>query len=364
MAKGVHAILNKNKSDPKSKGKSKSEIPLLILSSVGVEDGVKEIQILPFGAVKSKRGDFIADAAAVKSLIQNFNAEKNDVVIDYEHQSLSGGEAPAAGWIKELTDKGEAGLWASVEWTPRGAEYIKNKEYKYLSPVVSLDDGDRASVLWSAGLTNTPAIDGMEPIANKKFFINSWTEKEEKGMDFVKEVAALLGLAETATAEDVTGALKALQEKVAEAGQQAEVVANKEVLTLLDLKEGAKLEDVKGAVLALKNPSGYVKTEEFARLKNKLDLKERDELVTLALTSGKVAPANREWAQGYALKDPEGFRVFLNKAPVVVPLGKEAADGTAFKAMPTVDDELQLSINKALEIDPETFKKYNKGEGK
>jgi phage I-like protein len=342
--------LSNTKRNPETRGK----VHYLVLSAVGVGGGAKEIQIMPYGAVKSKAGDFVADKAAIKKVIENFRAEKNDVVIDYEHQSLSGGEAPAAGWIKELTDKGEAGLWASVEWTPRGAEYIKNGEYRYLSPVVSLDKDKRAAILWSAGLTNTPAIDGMTPIANKK------TLEEENNVEFLKELAALLGLAETATAEDVTGALKTLQEKAA---QQVEVVANKEVLALLDLKEGAKLGEVKGAVLALKNPSGYVKAEEFAKLKNKLDLKERDDLVTLALTSGKVAPASKDWAESYALKDPEGFKVFLNKAPAVVPL-KEAAGAALHKAPPEADDDLQLSVNKALGIDPEDFKKYSKGEGK
>jgi phage I-like protein len=279
---------------------------------------------------------------------------ENDVRVTF-------GEAPAAGWIKELTDKGEAGLWASVEWTPRGAEYIKNKEYKYLSPVVSLDNG-RASVLWSAALTNTPAIDGMEPIANKRIYAHSWAEGDNMEQ-LLKDLAALLGLAETATAEEIAGALKTLQEKAAEAGQQPEVVANKQVLALLDLREDAKLEDVKGAVLALKNPSGYVKAEEFARLKNKLDLKERDELVALALTSGKVAPANKDWAESYALKDPEGFKVFLHKAPAVVPL-KETAAGMGQRTPPAVDGELQLSVNKALGIAPETFQKYNKEDGK
>jgi len=52
------------------------------------------------------------------------------MVIDYEHQTLKDIQAPAAGWIKQLTWKGEAGLWAVVDWTQQAACYLANKEYR------------------------------------------------------------------------------------------------------------------------------------------------------------------------------------------------------------------------------------------
>jgi phage I-like protein len=325
---------------------------LLALSSVALSEGVTEIQILPYGEVKSKRGNFKADAAGIAGIIDAFKGEKNDLVIDYEHQTLAGGEAPAAGWIKELTNKGEGGLWAKVEWTDRAADYIKKKEYRYLSPVIGLDGG-KVTALYSAGLTNTPAIDGMTPVANKIDFGEDTTMEE-----LVKELIGLLGLAETATAEDIAGAVKALKEGAA---PPPEVAAYKEVVKALGLKEDAKADDARGAVLALKNPSGFVKAEDFKALKDKLDVKERDDLVALALTSGKVAPANKDWAEGYALKDPAGFKKFLEKAPVVVPL-KDVAAGIGQKT-PAAPDGVQLAVNKALKISAEDFKKYSKNDG-
>lgn len=304
------------------------------------------IQILPYGWVETDKGKFLVDEQAIDLIMQEFAAKKNDKVIDYEHQTLDDVIAPAAAWIKQLVNKGKDGLWGEVEWTPRAAEFVKNKEYRYLSPVVFARKSDgRAVVLHSCGLTNTPAIDGMHPIANK--------ETEDNSMDFLKVVAALLGLPETATEDEVKQAIAELQGKAQGGG---EVVANKEVLSLLEVPESATLADVKGKIIALKNPSGYVKAEEFKALQDKLATQERDGLVEMALKSGKVAPAQKAWAEQYALKDAEGFKAFLKDAPAVVPIGDELAGGSV-KRTPELD-AAQLSVNKALGLDDETFKKF------
>jgi phage I-like protein len=336
----------------------------------------EEIQLLPHGEVQSQKGNFLADDQAVAAILSAFAKKVNDIVIDYEHQTLTGEQAPAAGWIKELINKGAEGLWAKVEWTPRAQEYIRNKEYRYLSPVVLVRKSDnRAVLIHSAALTNTPAIDGMTPIANK------FETEDIETMDFLKKLALKLGLAETATEDEVINAVMALQ--------AAPAVANKEVLTALSLTDKATLDDVKaaivalkgpgfdfkqvlstlglpetatvdqakGAIIALKNPSGYVRAEEFKALKDELDQKKRDDLVDLALKSGKITPAQKKWAEEIALKDPAGFKAFLDTAPQVVPLDKiNAGDPPARN---TVPDEVQVSVNKALGISEEEFKKFN-----
>lgn len=324
---------------------SEDNLYILPLSSDAFTD--KPIQLLPYGNVKSKKGDMLVDETAIKLIMESFAKEKNDAVVDYEHQTLKDVIAPAAGWIKELLDKGREGLWAVVDWTAKAKGFIENKEYRYISPVVFVRQSDRRPILFhSAGLTNTPAIDGMEPIACK---LGSQAPKEENGMEFLKKLAALLGLPETATEEEITAAVNKLL-------QSGQIVANKEILTLLGLSEGAKLDETKGAIIALKNPSGYVKVEEFKILQDKLATRDRDELVQTALKSGKVAPAQKAWAEEYALKDPAGFKAFVEVAPVVVPVGQEVAGGADTK--PLVTDETQLSINKSLGISDEDYKKY------
>jgi phage I-like protein len=143
-----------------------------------------EVQVIPLGSHRTEKGTFTLDAEGMKDVIGDFQSRANDMVIDYEHQSLGEGEAPAAGWIKKLFsvtphsplrlrgDKGgfkkASGVWAAVEWTPRAIEYLKNREYRYLSPVfMKRTEDNRVVRLLGAALTNTPAIDGMVPVSNK-----------------------------------------------------------------------------------------------------------------------------------------------------------------------------------------------------
>ncbi len=124
------------------------------------------IKVLPCGYVSSEKGDFIVDQESFHMMKDYMQHRKIDIVIDYEHQTLKDVQAPAGGWIKEIILKKD-GIFAKVEWTPKARGYLKNKEYKYLSPVVMVRKKDKkVSQLHSVALTNTPAINGMTPIAN------------------------------------------------------------------------------------------------------------------------------------------------------------------------------------------------------
>ena len=126
----------------------------------------EEIKILPLGHVHSQKGEFDVDDESVALIQKRFKDRKVDLVIDYEHQTLKDVQAPAGGWIEDIY-KGEDAVIAKVRWTDRAKEYIKNREYRYLSPVVMVREADKKAVsLHSAALTNTPAIDGMFALAN------------------------------------------------------------------------------------------------------------------------------------------------------------------------------------------------------
>jgi phage I-like protein len=80
-----------------------------------------EIQLIPFGYHVTSKGDFLLDEEALKLVVNTFDSQVNDLVVDYEHQTLSGKEAPAAGWIKKLMNRGRQGLWGLVDWTDRAS---------------------------------------------------------------------------------------------------------------------------------------------------------------------------------------------------------------------------------------------------
>ena len=303
-----------------------------------------EIQILPRGSVKSAKGEFLVDDQAVRELLAHAGSRKTEIVVDYEHQTLKDVEAPAAAWVKRLVDKGEAGIWAEVEWTPRGGEYVKNKEYRYVSPVIGVRQSDgRAVFLHNIGLTNTPAIDGMEPITHKD-------EGEESMNELLAKLQKLLGLGEDADEAAVLGAIKALKD-------ESEVVAHKDVLTALELPAQATVEQVPAKLTQLKNPAGFVPAADFVALKARMDARDAEDLVQTALKTGKIAPASAGWFREYALKDPTGAKSFLETAPQIVPVGSNLGGGKGPDGAAGVDD-VQLAVNKMLGITNEDFKKF------
>ncbi len=103
------------------------------------------------------------DNEAQKSVLAQFRARDIDLVVDWNHSTqlsaaVNGGEAPAAGWVKDLEIRNGA-LWGMVEWTQRAAQQITERAYRFLSPVFDYADKTlRIGRMATVGLTNTPNL--------------------------------------------------------------------------------------------------------------------------------------------------------------------------------------------------------------
>ena len=271
--------------------------------SVELKDAPEVIKLLPLGHVRSEKGDFEVDQESFDLMRRRFLERGLDLVIDYEHQTLKDVQAPAAGWVKDLILQEDA-IAAKVEWTPRAKEYLKNREYRYLSPVVLVRRSDnKAVVMHSGALTNTPAIDHMFAVVNK----GSDGEKEGgTGMEtLLKKLAALLGLPEEASEEDV---LKAFEDRIGggngegntpdqkkkegsgvetedgAAGtnlEEEKVVANKIICSLLGLKAGAPTSEAAAAIMALKSGIDSTAAGRLRELEEKLAKRDADDAVEI-----------------------------------------------------------------------------------
>ncbi len=328
--------------------------PILVLICKDMEgQAPEEIQVIPYGVeIQTPKGPFTLDEKSASVVISEFETHKNQMVVDYEHQTLAGTEAPAAGWITKLIDKGKEGIWAAVSWTAKAKQYIENREYRYVSPVFLKRISDnRVLRLINVALTNQPNIDGMVPLINKAGLdLKTNIDKEEKSM--WKEMLKRLGLPETATEQDAIAAINKLAEPV-------QTIANKAVLTALGLADTATEAEITGTIMAMKQSHTQVGdlSNELAALKTGMNAKDAAEAVALAMKEGKITPAQKDWADKYAKDDLEGFKVFVAKAPVVVFQGKIVGEDK--KPEGSLDDT-QLAVNKQMGIDEETHKKYNK----
>lgn len=339
---------------------------IMVLTSGDLGECPDKIKILPVGRINSEKGDFVVDEESYNAMKTEMQRRGIDIVIDYEHQTLQDVQAPASGWVKELIYTPEA-IIAKVEWTQKAQEYLKNKEYRYLSPVVlTRKEDNKAVTLHSLALTNTPAINGMFAIVNSA---NIETENDTggKGMDLQK-LKELLGLPADAAEEAV---MNALMEKLGSAekkeeseieqeepkprkeeGKETEVVANSVILGLLGLQENAKTEDVAGKIMALKAGADS-QQQEVADALNRLKNREANEVVMSALKVGKITAAQKDWAKDYVLKDRKGFDAFIEKAPVVVPIGK-----LNLKDAPKRNVEVDSLVLKATGMTKEDIEKY------
>lgn len=167
-------------------------------------------------------GAFKMNAQTWAEIIANFEASKNRAIpVDFEHaseQSPTSGNiplmgAPAQGWIKKLTVRDDGNLWGLVEWGKLAREYIKNGQYKFLSPAIVFGAKDRVTGkscgarLSSVALTNNPFLDGMQPVAASA----KLGEGKKVDEDVVKVIASIAvgeAFVDKATPEFVNATLR------------------------------------------------------------------------------------------------------------------------------------------------------------
>ena len=258
-------------------------------AALGEAEVPSEILVAPWGEVRSTVGSFVVDEESAAAAIRAFEEHGTDLPIDYEHQTLGGayaspnGQAPAAGWVRALravtpaeaeSARCEPGLWAEVAWTAEAEAQLRNRKYRYLSPVALVRRDDRRLVgLHSAALTNKPAIVGMRPLI-------------------------------TSSAASDDDAIEAL--------------AMSRLRTTLGIDESAT-EDVVLVTAAQR----IVELERQDTARRAADCVER------AQAAGKLTAAQREWALSLAMRDPAEFERWEGAAPVVVPLGRTTPPGHA-----------------------------------
>lgn len=144
--------------------------------------------------------------ALFKAVIARFKSDGIDIVFDINHASVWFGEAPAMAWADDLKIENNA-LYAHIkEWTPKGAEAVRNKEYRYISPTFSWSSVDRKSgklgpALHSVALTNTPVIVDIEPLT---LAAKPGAEPTPQGgiMDKIREWLVGRGVTLAATADE------------------------------------------------------------------------------------------------------------------------------------------------------------------
>lgn len=160
----------------------------------------REFQIFQWGPNESDNGIVYCAREDAEAILTRRGMR--DVMIDLEHLSLSNGpdrDLDAYGWGKlEVRDDG---LWlADIKWTEEGADRLRTKRQRYVSPAFVVDKDDRVVSLTNVALTALPAMRNLPAL-----IAASITRERKDSMDLDSMMS---DLAAKATAGEVSAALE------------------------------------------------------------------------------------------------------------------------------------------------------------
>ena len=316
------------------------------------------VDLLAQGEIEARDGRrwTLADAAAVLAASRT-RAGSTDLAIDWEHQghhtATNGQPAPAGGWIKELRVEGGV-IQGRVDWTGRAADQIRSREYRYLSPTFLFDKNTkRVRALTGAGLTNNPALD-LPALATDQPEADELMNDEQ-----LKKLREALGLAADADVPAILAAVAVMATNSAALAKVAEKVG---------LAKDAAGEAILAAAHKAPAAGEFVPRSEYDALAARLTTLETETTdgkataaVDAAIEDGKVTPAQREWALGYARPDAEGFAKYVEATPAIVRPGRTGAGAPGSQGDPeaalTADE---LATCRMIGVTAEQFKESRK----
>ena len=293
-------------------------------------------------------GQWVINAEIASRLIQYAKNSANDLVVDYEHQTLNkeqnGQPAPASGWIKDMEWREGSGLWIKPQWTSRAKEFIKGEEYRFLSAVFPYDKKTGEPLyIHSAALTNRAGVDGLQDLeALSANILNQHPQETPPMNETMRKLLAKLGI------ELADG------EKMTEAQEAAALSAVDAALAKADETDGLKTQVA--ALSAQDNkvdPAKYVPIaaveqlqQQVAALSARTDANELEQTISSALEDGRLLSAMEGWARDLGNKDMAALTSYLDKA---TPLAALTAQQTHGKDKPHADKKTGVAALSAQE---------------
>ena len=314
---------------------------LAINSANAVAQPPEWVHVMPNGTFKGVNGQGPWTLKGAEAVIAASMASGKPIPLDYNHQLVTsfpnGGVAPASGWIDRIESRAD-GLWGHVEWTERGAQAVASREYRFLSPVFTHGPDGTVQVIKSVALVNTPNLNELAAVAS---------EQGVSALDeLLKQLAGILGLKDGASQDEVCTCCRDLKaQQAACTAAFAPLALSTGVAVNSSAADIAKAASVKLAGAGSPDPAQYVPMAAFAELQGQVAVLssaavkgKADEAVASAMAAGKLTPAMKDWALGYAAKDLSGFTAWCTAAPAIVagaailPAGAPPAVGAALDA--------------------------------
>lgn len=247
-----------------------------------------------------------------------------------------GQASPAFGWISSLSADDNGAVSGAIEWTERGLNAVKGRDYRYLSPAIEFDAASGEIVgVKSVALTNTPNFPSLA--------LNSAQHHSTESDPMSAALITLLKLPATATEAEVVASVQSLMDT-------RQTALNAAASPPLD--KFVPRADYDIALNARTAAETALATERRAKTDGEIAT-----LIDAALQAGKITPATAEYHRANCAREGgiEAFKAFVSQTPVIAAATEvkgEAKTGTALNAE-------QLGAMTAMGVDEATFRKAN-----
>lgn len=353
-----------------------SSVGIASLSFSLTEENQGWCQLLPaghFSAVDGRPSDvpggkWFINAEIAQRLINTAQNSANDLVIDYEHQTLNkdqnGQPAPAAGWFKaDMEWREGSGLWIKPQWTSRAQEHIEADEYRFLSAVFPYNKRTGEPLyIHSAALTNRAGIDGMQQLEALCAHVLSDKPQETPAMNgTLRKLLAKLGIKlgenDQLSDDQATAALSALTDLETKAGKTTELETQIAALSSqdVDLTKWVPVETYNGLA------------GQMAALSAESDKNTAKNLIDTAQAEGRILASEVNYYT--SLGKQSGVAALTaaleNRAPIAALTaqqtdGKDKLDETDKTGVAALSSQ-ELAVCASMNISPEEYLK-NKGD--
>jgi phage I-like protein len=284
--------------------------------------------IAPWGAHTLPSGAVVTVSDATLSCLAANQAKTGhgEIALDFNHNTYATTGAdgkpakvvepvPVAAYGTLSVEKGVGVILSITRWTPQGREYYQGGHYRDLSPTIGTDKAGNIIFIHSCALCRQGQIPGLHAFAATIDLPVETTTKTQptETMDFEALVKKLLGLPDTATAEEIAAAAEAFKPAAA-AEPEAET------------------------------------TPDLAALSARLETIERDNIVLGATLEGKIIPLSADAVKTAPLQTLRDMVAGLPAGQVPVARQTQpAAAPSTIKALSAEDKAIakQLGISEA-----------------
>jgi phage I-like protein len=298
----------------------------------------ERLLVVPWGSVDTNQGKVTCNELALAVLKANQDAAKYDrVALDFSHNTVPGtehyqGEPAKIAALGSLSiEQGRGIFLTDLEWTPEGKEHALGGHYPDISPAVKRNDAGEVFFVHSVALCRQGEVDGLTlfsaDIKNEHLMKTSLNDLDPAAVRATVNVFRVaLGLpeiAEGAAADAITAGTTEAIDKItamAKAGQPA--------------------------------------SADTTALSARMDAIERNGIIALASSQGKVIPLT---AEQIAATPVTTLSAMVEKLPVTVPVSaktsENAKDLTVLSADGKTTAEMQSTLNR-MGLSDDDFKKY------